>query len=58
MESDYFSRLSAALTSVRGVNRTDVLTLASQFRSAAGIMRASSDQLAACPGIGPTKVLL
>ncbi len=57
-EEDYFSRLTAAVTSIRGVNRTDVLTLATQFRTAAGIMKASAEELAACPGIGPTKVAL
>jgi len=55
-EADYLSRLTNVLTSIRGVNKTDVLTLGSQFRSLADIMAASADQLAACPGIGPTKV--
>ena len=55
-DEDYLSRLQAALTCVRGVNRTDVLTMGATFKSAAGIMEASLDDLAACPGIGPTKV--
>lgn len=55
-DEDYLSRLQAAMTCVRGVNRTDVLTLGAAFKSAAGIMQASLDDLAACPGIGPTKV--
>jgi DNA excision repair protein ERCC-1 len=55
-EEDYLSKLNAALTSVRGVNRTDVLTLAGAFRSAAGVFRADAAALAALPGIGPTKV--
>ncbi|KAK9820143.1 hypothetical protein WJX72_006617 [[Myrmecia] bisecta] len=54
-DEDYFSRLNAAFTTVRGVNKTDVLTLASTFKSAGGIMQASMEELAACPGIGPTK---
>lgn len=31
VENDHMSHLSAALTSVKGVNKTDVLTLASNF---------------------------
>lgn len=56
VEEDYLSRLQAAMTTVRGVNRTDVLTLGRTFKSAAGIMQASMEELSACPGIGPTKV--
>ena len=57
-DEDYLSRLNAALTIMRGVNRTDVLTLGSAFNTAAGIMQASMEELSACPGIGPTKVTL
>jgi len=55
-DEDYLSRLTAAVTSVRGVNKTDVLTLGARFKSAAGVMRASQEDLSACPGLGPTKV--
>ena len=41
---------------VRGVNRTDVLTLGATFHTAAGIMQASMEELSTCPGIGPTKI--
>ena len=41
-EQDYLSRLNAALTSVRGVNRTDVLTLGRTFGSVGGTMRVPS----------------
>ena len=41
---------------MRGVNRTDVMTLGASFHTAAGIMQASEEDLAQCPGIGPTKV--
>ena len=56
-EQDYLSRLNAALTTVRGLNRTDVLTLGGALRTAADIMRADAGALAALPGIGPTKVM-
>ncbi|KAK9917753.1 hypothetical protein WJX75_007855 [Coccomyxa subellipsoidea] len=55
-EEDYLSKLTAALTTVRGVNKTDVLTLGGAFKTAAGVMRANMQQLSALPGIGPTKV--
>ena len=41
-EEDYLSRLNAAMTTVRGVNRTDVLTLGRAFGSVAGTMRVGS----------------
>lgn len=39
-EPDYLSRLTAALTTVRGINRTDVLTLGGALRTMAYIMQA------------------
>lgn len=41
---------------MRGVNKTDVLTLGATFKTATSIMKASMEELAACPGLGPTKV--
>ena len=55
-DEDYLSRLNAAFTTVRGVNKTDVLTLGSTFGTAARAMQASMEELSECPGIGPTKV--
>ena len=55
-EEDYLSKLNAAFTTVRGINKTDVLTLAGAFKTAAGVMRADMQELSALPGIGPTKV--
>ncbi|KAF5765326.1 putative ERCC1/RAD10/SWI10 family, RuvA domain 2, restriction endonuclease type II [Helianthus annuus] len=56
MDTDYLSRLSHALTSVRHVNKTDVVTLGSTFGSLSHIMDASMEDLARCPGIGERKV--
>ena len=39
MEEDYLSRLQASMTTVRGVNRTDVLIMGRAFKSAGGIMQ-------------------
>ena len=55
-DEDYLSRLNSALTSVRGVNKTDALTLGAAFKSVSNIMKAGMEELAACPGLGPTKV--
>ncbi len=57
-DEDYLSRLNAAFTTVRGVNKSDVLTLATTFKTAGGMMQASMEDMSACPGIGPTKVYL
>lgn len=48
-EEDYLSRLNAAMTGVRGVNRTDVLTLGRTFGSVAGTMRVGSFASESCP---------
>ncbi|KAL9447404.1 hypothetical protein AB3S75_014966 [Citrus x aurantiifolia] len=56
MDTDYLSRLTHALTSVRSVNKTDVVTLGSTFGSLSHIMDASMEDLARCPGIGERKV--
>ncbi|KAK3033168.1 hypothetical protein RJ639_036352, partial [Escallonia herrerae] len=56
MDTDYLSRLNHALTTVRRVNKTDVVTLGSTFGSLSHIMDASMEDLARCPGIGERKV--
>eukprot|EP01018_Ginkgo_biloba_P032655 Gb_16136 [translate_table: standard] len=55
-DNDYLSRLTSALTTVRHVNKTDVVTLGSAFGTLAGIMGSSMEELARCPGIGERKV--
>ncbi|XP_078442580.1 nucleotide repair protein isoform X2 [Wolffia australiana] len=52
MDTDYLSRLTHALTSIRHVNKTDVITLGSTFGSLSGIIDSSMEDLARCPGIG------
>ncbi|KAI8555772.1 hypothetical protein RHMOL_Rhmol05G0200500 [Rhododendron molle] len=56
MDTDYLSRLNHALTTVRHVNKTDVVTLGSTFGTLSHIMDASMEDLARCPGIGERKV--
>ncbi|KAI9504309.1 restriction endonuclease type II-like protein [Coemansia spiralis] len=55
VEDTYSAKLNNALTSVRSVNKTDVLTLASNFESFEGIAKAGVDELTMCPGIGDLK---
>jgi len=52
---DYVSKLTAALTTVRGVNKTDVKVMGDTFGSVAAMFQAEADELQACPGVGPTK---
>ncbi|XP_020886933.1 DNA excision repair protein ERCC-1 isoform X2 [Arabidopsis lyrata subsp. lyrata] len=56
MDTDYLSRLNHSLTSIRHVNKSDVVTLGSTFGSLAHIIDASMEDLARCPGIGERKV--
>ena len=50
------AHLTQALTSVRGVNKTDVTTLASHFGTLSNIVAASAEALASLPGLGDKKV--
>lgn len=45
-----FDRLTNALTTLRSVNKTDVVTLSSNFGSLASMMNASREELVQCPG--------
>lgn len=51
----YLFQISDALTSIKSVNRTDAITLLSNFRSLQNICEASEEDLSLCPGIGPQK---
>lgn len=52
---DYMSQLTTVLTSIRSVNRSDVVTLASTFGCLQDIARASLDDVRLCPGFGDRK---
>ncbi|KAB5591293.1 hypothetical protein CTheo_5252 [Ceratobasidium theobromae] len=56
VDTDYISMLRTALTTVRGVNKTDVMTLRTNFGSFSNIAHATTEDLQLCPGFGPTKV--
>ncbi|KAJ2501406.1 ssDNA endonuclease and repair protein rad10 [Coemansia sp. RSA 1972] len=55
VEDTYVGRLNSFLTSIRSVNKTDVLTLASNFKSVDKVAQATVEELAMCPGIGELK---
>lgn len=56
INDDYMSHLTSALTNIAGVNKTDVMTLATTFGSLRNVAFATSDQFAQCPGFGEIKV--
>lgn len=56
VDDDYASKLNAALSSIRGVNRTDVSTLAFTFGSVRSLALAAPEDIRKCPGIGERKV--
>lgn len=56
VDTDYMSQLNTALTNVKGVNKSDVVTLLSNFGSLKDITSASGEVLLACPGLGDKKV--
>ncbi|XP_028992179.1 DNA excision repair protein ERCC-1 [Betta splendens] len=54
-EKDYLSKVTDCLTTVKSINKTDSITLLSAFSSVEGIISASKEELALCPGLGPQK---
>lgn len=56
VDHDYMSQFSGALTSIRGLNRSDATTFSTHFESLGKLLRSEELRLASCPGIGPTKV--
>ena len=49
------AQVTEALTSVRSVNKTDAGALLTAFGSLAQVVRATEEELALCPGVGPGK---
>ncbi|KAG8811433.1 ssDNA endonuclease and repair protein rad10 [Serendipita sp. 399] len=56
IDNDYTSILRSVLTSVKSVNKTDVMTLRTNFGSFSNIVHATPEQLLDCPGFGNLKV--
>ncbi|XP_040292190.1 DNA excision repair protein ERCC-1 [Bufo bufo] len=55
MESDFMSRITDCLTTVKSVNKTDSCTLLTTFGTLADLANASREDLSLCPGLGPQK---
>lgn len=55
-ETEFLPKLSKILTSVRSVNKTDVVTLLDVFGSFGSICAADQHQMMLCPGIGEKKM--
>ncbi len=56
VDDDYLAKLQDCFGVVRSVNKSDVLTLASNFGSLKAVCDASVGELALCPGLGDKKV--
>lgn len=55
VESDHLSKMQDLLTTVKSINKTDVITLMSTFGSLRNIVNATKQELSDCPGFGSQK---
>ncbi|KAF4533103.1 hypothetical protein B566_EDAN003823 [Ephemera danica] len=55
VESDPYSKVVSALTSLRPVNRSDAITLLSTFGPIDKVVKSKLEELELCPGLGPQK---
>ena len=55
VDSDMVAKWTDVLTTIRSVNKTDVLTLAATFGTLERVMNASIEELMLCPGLGAKK---
>ncbi|RCH79883.1 Excision repair cross-complementation group 1 [Rhizopus stolonifer] len=56
VENDYLTKMTDCLTNIRSVNKTDVLTLLSNFGSLKNVIETPAEELSLCPGFGEQKV--
>eukprot|EP01137_Pigoraptor_chileana_P022720 Opistho-2@87932 len=56
VDTDYLSKMTDCLTSIKSINKTDVVTLLTGFGSLKNIIDASADDLSLCPGFGDQKI--
>ena len=54
--SEYLDQVQTALTSIKGVNKSDALTLITNFKSISKLAKATKEELAECPGIADVKI--
>ncbi|XP_013164570.1 PREDICTED: DNA excision repair protein ERCC-1 [Papilio xuthus] len=55
IENDPQQKIINALSNIKPVNKTDAMTLLTNFGTLANIIKANESRLADCPGFGPTK---
>ncbi|XP_072345318.1 DNA excision repair protein ERCC-1-like [Scyliorhinus torazame] len=55
VETDYLSKVTECVTTVKSVNKTDSMTLIGSFKSVKRLVEASREDLSLCPGLGPQK---
>lgn len=55
IDNDYYSKLTDFLTQVKSVNKTDVLTLISNYGTVKRIVQATPTSLVSCSGFGDQK---
>mmetsp|Transcript_7670 Transcript_7670/g.11560 ORF Transcript_7670/g.11560 Transcript_7670/m.11560 type:complete len:298 (+) Transcript_7670:73-966(+) len=56
IDKDHISKLTDILTTIKPLNKTDVVTLARTFGSFRNIVNAPQSQLQECPGLGDKKL--
>ncbi|CAN0554653.1 unnamed protein product, partial [Ectocarpus sp. 12 AP-2014] len=56
VDDDFLGKLQDCFGVVRSVNKSDVLTLASNFGSLEAVCDATAGELSLCPGLGEKKV--
>eukprot|EP00919_Chromeraceae_sp_WS-2016_P006446 GHVR01015107.1.p1 GENE.GHVR01015107.1~~GHVR01015107.1.p1 ORF type:complete len:107 (-),score=16.96 GHVR01015107.1:61-381(-) len=55
LRNDHIGRLTDVLTTIPNINKTDAITLMSQFGSFKNILFSNRDELCKCAGIGDKK---
>ena len=55
VDPGFDSKMTDCLTSIKSVNKTDVITLIATFGSLRNISQATKEEISLCPGIGPQK---
>lgn len=55
VDSDFSSRVTESLTTVKKISKTDAGTLINSFKTMERLINASKEDLVLCPGLGPQK---
>ncbi len=55
-DDDYLNQVQTVLTSIKGINKSDSLTLIAKFKSIKNLSNATKEDLADCSGIADVKI--